>query len=222
MESNMKPIAVILSGCGVLDGSEIHESVLTMLSLNQNNVEMCFFAPDREQLDVINHINGKENQEKRNIMVESSRISRGKIAPLAFADANNFSAVIIPGGFGVAKNLSNFAIKGSDCEIDKDLLTFCREIHQQRKPMGLMCIAPVMLPKILNKTVKLTIGNDKKTIAQIEQMGGKHIICSFDDIVVDEDNRVITTPAYMLASSPNEAWQGINKLVKKVIAMASR
>ncbi|WGL98031.1 isoprenoid biosynthesis glyoxalase ElbB [Arsenophonus sp. aPb] len=217
----MKPIAVILSGCGVLDGSEIHESVLTMLSLSQNSVEMCFLAPDREQLDVINHINGKEKQEKRNIMVESSRISRGKIAPLASADANKFSAVIIPGGFGVAKNLSNFAIKESNCEIDKDLLTFCRKIHQQGKPMGLMCIAPVMLPKILNKTVTLTIGNDKKTIAQIEKMGGKHIVCSFDDIVVDEDNRVITTPAYMLASSPNEAWQGINKLVKKVIEMAS-
>lgn len=221
MESKMKPIAVILSGCGVFDGSEIHESVLTMLSLSQNNVEMYFLAPDREQLDVINHINGKEKQEKRNIMVESSRISRGKIAPLASADANNFSAVIIPGGFGVAKNLSNFAIKGSDCEIDKDLLTFCRKIHEQGKPMGLMCIAPVMLPKILNKTVKLTIGNDKKTIAQIEQMGGEHIICSFDDIVVDEDNKVITTPAYMSASSPNQAWQGINKLVKKVIEMAS-
>lgn len=218
----MKPIAVILSGCGVFDGSEIHESVLTMLSLSKNDVEICFFAPNREQLDVINHINEETNQEKRNIMVESSRISRGKIAPLSSADAKKFSAVIIPGGFGVAKNLSNFAIKGSDCEIDKDLLTFCREIHQQGKPMGLMCIAPVMLPKILNKAVKLTIGNDKKTIAQIEQMGGTHIICSFDDIVVDEDNKVITTPAYMLASSPNEAWQGINKLVKKVIELASR
>jgi len=125
-------------------------------------LKYVFFAPNREQLGVINHINEETNQEKRNIMVESSRISRGKIAPLSSADAKKFSAVIIPGGFGVAKNLSNFALKESDCEIDKYLLTFCREIHQQGKPMGLMCIAPVMLPKILNKAVKLTIGNDKK------------------------------------------------------------
>ncbi|MFV9997173.1 MAG: hypothetical protein AB8W37_04865 [Arsenophonus endosymbiont of Dermacentor nuttalli] len=136
-------------------------------------------------------------------MEESSRISRGKIEFLASAD--EYSAVIISGGFGVAKNLSNFAIKGSDCEIDKDLLIFCTKIYQQGKPLRLMCIAPVMLPKILNKVVKLTIGNDNKTIAEVERMGVKHIICSFDDIVVDEDNKVITTPAYMLASSQHEA-----------------
>lgn len=111
-------------------------------------------------------------------MIEFAPISRGKIASLSSAYVTKFSAVIIPGGFGVVKNLSNFAIKGSDCKIYKNLLTFCREIHQQGKPMGLMCIAPVMLPKILNKAVKLTIGNDKKTIAQIEQMGEKHIIGS--------------------------------------------
>lgn len=136
-----------------------------MLSLNQNSAEMRFLAPNRDQLDVINRINGKE---KRNIMEKSSRISRGKIEPLASSD--EYSAVIILGGFGVAKNLSNFAIKGSDCEIDKDLLTCCTKIHQQGKPFGLMCIVPVMLPKILNKAVKLTIGNDNKTIAEVERM----------------------------------------------------
>ncbi|MFP3019329.1 MAG: isoprenoid biosynthesis glyoxalase ElbB [Arsenophonus sp.] len=217
----MKPIAIILSGCGVLDGSEIHESVFTILSLSQHGSEMCFLAPDREQLDVINHITGKKKEEKRNIMEEASRISRGKIESLLSADARNFSAVIIPGGFGIIKNLSNFSIKGINCEIDKNLLAFCRKIHKQGKPIGLMCIAPLILPKILKKSVKLTIGNDKKIISEIEKMGGNHIISSFEDIVVDEDNKVVTTPAYMLALSPNEAWKGIDKLVKKVIEMTT-
>lgn len=217
----MKSIAVILSGCGVFDGSEIHESVLTMLALSKNNAEVHFFAPDENQLTVINHITGENKKENRNQMEEAARISRGKIAPLSSADANKLDALIIPGGFGAAKNLCNFAVKGSDCEINKELLSLVRKMHELEKPLGLMCIAPVMLPKMLNTSVELTIGNDKETIIQIEKMGGKHIPCSVDNIVVDHTNKVVTTPAYMLAQSISDAEVGINKLVKKVLEMAN-
>ncbi|MGL5951569.1 MULTISPECIES: isoprenoid biosynthesis glyoxalase ElbB [Providencia] len=216
----MKSIAVILSGCGVFDGSEVHETVLTMLALSENNAEVYFFAPNEDQATVINHINGSLKTEKRNQMEESARISRGKIAPLSSADANKLDALIIPGGFGVAKNLCNFAVKGSDCEINKELLSLVQAMYQQKKPLGLMCIAPVMLPKMLNTSVKLTIGDDAETIAQIEKMGGQHVVCSVDDIVVDETHKVVTTPAYMLAQSIAEVNSGISKLVKKVLEMA--
>ncbi len=216
----MKSIAVILTGCGVFDGSEIHESVLTMLALSRNGAEVYFFAPDEAQPTVINHITGEEEKTTRNQMTESSRITRGKIAPLSSADADTLDALIIPGGFGAAKNLCNFAVKGSDCEINKDLLCLVQKMHAQNKPLGLMCIAPVMLPKLLNKSVELTIGNDPDTIIQIEKMGGKHINCTVDNIVVDEKNRVVTTPAYMLAQSISEAEKGISLLVEKVLEMA--
>ena len=220
MERDMKSIAVILTGCGVFDGSEIHEAVLTMLALSRNGAEVHFFAPNEDQLTVINHITGEEEKFNRNQMIESSRITRGKIAPLSAADADTLDALIIPGGFGAAKNLCNFATKGSDCEINKDLLCLVRKMHSQNKPLGLMCIAPVMLPKLLNKSVELTIGNDPDTIIQIEKMGGKHINCSVDNIVVDEKNRIVTTPAYMLAQSISEAEKGISLLVEKVLEMA--
>lgn len=216
----MKSIAVILTGCGVFDGSEIHESVLTILALDKNKAEIHFFAPDDEQSTVINHLTGELKTEKRNQMEESCRISRGKIVPLSLADASKLDGLIIPGGFGAAKNLCNFAIKGSECEINKELLSLVQQMHQQKKPLGLMCIAPVMLPKMLNTSVELTIGNDSETIAQIVKMGGKHIECTVDNIVVDETNKVVTTPAYMLAQSISEADTGINKLVEKVLEMA--
>ncbi|MDD9340952.1 isoprenoid biosynthesis glyoxalase ElbB [Providencia heimbachae] len=216
----MKSIAVILCGCGVFDGSEVHESVLTMLALSNNNAKVHFFAPDEFQPTVINHINGELKTDKRNQMEESARISRGEIAPLSSADASKLDALIIPGGFGAAKNLCDFAVKGSDCEINKELLSLVRQMHQQKKPLGLMCIAPVMLPKMLNTSVELTIGNDSETIAEIVKMGGKHIECTVDNIVVDESNKVVTTPAYMLAQSIGEANIGINKLVEKVLEMA--
>ncbi|MGO2345058.1 MAG: isoprenoid biosynthesis glyoxalase ElbB [Providencia sp.] len=216
----MKSIAVILSGCGVFDGSEIHETVLTMLALSKSNVEIHFFAPDEAQSTVINHISGELKTEKRNQMEESARITRGKIAALSYADASKLDALIIPGGFGVAKNLCDFAVKGSECEINKDLLSLVQQMHQQKKPLGLMCIAPVMLPRMLNTSVELTIGNDSETIAQIIKMGGKHIECTVDNIVVDEANKVVTTPAYMLAQSIAEANTGISKLVEKVLEMA--
>lgn len=215
----MKSIAVILSGCGVYDGSEIHESVLTMLSLSRLGAEVSFFSPDEVQHHVINHLNGDEKKESRHVMEESARITRGNIQPLSQVDINELDALIIPGGFGAAKNLCNFAFKGSDCEINKELLSIIQGMHQQGKPMGFMCISPVMVPKILGKPIKVTIGNDPETAAQIEKMGGIHVECPVDSIVVDFENKIVTTPAYMLAESLSQAEKGIDKLVRKILEM---
>lgn len=213
----MKTVGVVLSGCGVLDGTEIHESVLTILALDRAGARVLFFAPDKPQLDVINHFMGEESHEQRNVLAESARIARSLIKPLSVANSDDLDALIFPGGFGAAKNLSDFAIKGSECSIDPDLYKLTQSMHKAGKPIGFMCISPVMLPKLLGKPVRLTIGNDPDTIDAIEAMGGQHVICPADDVVVDAENKVVTTPAYMLAASISEAAKGIDKLVAKVL-----
>ncbi|WP_145507852.1 isoprenoid biosynthesis glyoxalase ElbB [Yersinia alsatica] len=213
----MKTVGVVLSGCGVFDGAEIHESVLTMLALDRAGARVLFFAPDKPQLHVINHLTGEELTEQRNVLVESARITRGQIKPLSSANSEQLDALIVPGGFGAAKNLSDFAIKGSECTIDPDLIKLTQSMHKSGKPIGFMCISPVMLPKLLGKPIRLTIGNDPDTIDAIEVMGGEHVICPVDDFVVDAENKVVTTPAYMLAESISEAAKGIDKLVAKVL-----
>ncbi|MGE4756068.1 isoprenoid biosynthesis glyoxalase ElbB [Yersinia enterocolitica] len=213
----MKTVGVVLSGCGVFDGTEIHESVLTILALDRAGARIVFFAPDKPQLHVINHLSGEEFTEQRNVLVESARIARSLIKPLSVANSEDLDALIVPGGFGAAKNLSDFAIKGSECAIDPDLVKLTQSMHKANKPIGFMCISPVMLPKLLGKPVRLTIGNDPDTIEAVEIMGGEHIICPADDVVVDAENKVVTTPAYMLAASISEAAKGIDKLVAKVL-----
>ncbi|HEN3635531.1 TPA: isoprenoid biosynthesis glyoxalase ElbB [Yersinia enterocolitica] len=213
----MKTVGVVLSGCGVFDGTEIHESVLTILALDRAGARIVFFAPDKPQLHVINHLTGEESTEQRNVLVESARIARGSIKALSSANPEDLDALIVPGGFGAAKNLSDFAIKSSKCAIDPDLYKLTQSMHKANKPIGFMCISPVMLPKLLGKPIRLTIGNDPDTIEAIEIMGGEHVICPADDVVVDAENKVVTTPAYMLAASISEAAKGIDKLVAKVL-----
>lgn len=216
----MKKIAVVLSGSGVFDGAEIHESVLTLLALERHNFVYQCFAPNIEQMHVINHLTGEVAEgESRNVLVEAARIARGEIKDLAQANANDFDAVILPGGFGAAKNLSDFAVKGSDCSVNPDLVRFIQGFAEAKKPVGFICIAPAMLPLIYGQGTKLTIGTDQDTAQAIEAMGGIHMPCPVDDIVVDEDNNLVTTPAYMLASSVSEAAAGINKLVDKIAEM---
>lgn len=216
----MKTVGVVLSGCGVFDGAEIHESVLTILALDRAGARVAFFAPDKPQLHVINHLTGEESTEQRNVLVESARIARGLITPLSSANPEELDALIVPGGFGAAKNLSDFAINGSECVIDPDLVKLTQSMHKANKPIGFMCISPVMLPKLLGLSVRLTIGNDPDTIEAIEIMGGEHVICPADDVVVDAENKVVTTPAYMSAKSISEAAKGIDKLVAKVLDLA--
>jgi enhancing lycopene biosynthesis protein 2 len=217
----MKNIAVILSGSGVFDGSEIYESVLTFLRLEHNGIHYQCFAPNVEQLHVINHLTGEVAEgETRNVLVEAARLARGNVKDLAEANPDEFDALIIPGGFGAAKNLSDFAVKGPECSINQDLQRFARAIHQAGKPVGLICIAPAMTPKLLGTGIQCTIGNDAGVAEAITAMGGQHTDCSVDQIVIDETSKVITTPAYMLAGSITEAASGINRLVDEVVKRA--
>lgn len=216
----MKKIGVVLSGCGVYDGSEIHEAVLTLLALSRQGAEAICFAPDKSQADVINHLTGEPMAETRNVLIEAARIARGAVQSLAQADASTLDALIVPGGFGAAKNLSTFASEGAECHVDPDLKRLAQAMHSAGKPLGFICIAPAMLPRIFDFPLRLTIGTDIDTAEIVEDMGGEHVPCPVDDIVVDEDNKIVTTPAYMLAQSIAEAATGIDKLVDRVLVLS--
>jgi enhancing lycopene biosynthesis protein 2 len=216
----MKPVGVVLSGCGVFDGSEIHEAVLTLLFLDRSNIPYQCLAPDMTQREVVNHLTGKPMEEKRNVLIEAARIARGNIKNTAEVSADDFSALIFPGGFGAAKNLCDFAYQGKDCAIEPSVLKLAKAMARAKKPLGFVCIAPVMAPKIFDGPVQVTIGNDTETAAAIEAMGGRHTQCPVEDIVVDRENKVVSTPAYMLAQSIKEAAAGIERLVAEVVAMA--
>ncbi|WP_330926071.1 isoprenoid biosynthesis glyoxalase ElbB [Candidatus Sororendozoicomonas aggregata] len=215
-----KKIALILSGSGVFDGAEIHESVLTLLSIDRAGAQYQCFAPDIEQHHVINHVTGEAMNERRNVLVESARIARGDIKALAALNVSDYDALIIPGGFGAAKNLSDFAFTGSGAQVQSDVLAAVQGFATANKPVGLICIAPAITGRAFAPGTRCTIGNDKDTAKAIEATGAVHVNCPVDDIVVDESRKLITTPAYMLAQSIGEAATGIDKLVQKVIALA--
>ena len=215
----MKKIGVVLSGSGVYDGTEIHEAVITLLAIAREGAEAVCFAPDKPQTDVINHLTGEPMGESRNVLIEAARIARGAILPIAQASINDLDALIVPGGFGAAKNLSSFASLGRESVVDPDLKRLALEMHQAGKPLGFMCIAPAMLPKIFAFPLRLTIGTDIDTAEVLEDMGAEHVPCPVDDIVADEDNKVVTTPAYMLAQNIAEAAAGIEKLVSRVLVL---
>ncbi len=214
-------IGVVLSGCGVMDGAEIHESVLTLLALAKQGVEAVCMAPDMEQVQVINHLTGQETKEKRNVLVESARIARGKIKDMKTVRAAEIDALILPGGYGAAKNLCSFAFDGAECKVNPDVSRLVKEVHQAGKPIGAICISPALMAKIFEGSgMKLTIGNEKETADAIRKMGNAHVDCGVRETAVDKPNRMVTTPAYMLAQNVAEAAAGIEKLVGEVIAMA--
>ena len=218
----MTRVGVVLSGCGVNDGAEIHESIITMLALDRAGVDMVLMAPNIDQLHVINHYTESEMDESRNVLVESARIARGKIRDMAEVHTSDIDALIFPGGFGVAKNLSDYAMTGADCSVNPDVKRFATDVHKAGKPIGVICIAPVMFAKILQgagDSVELTIGTDEQTSSDINSMGSNHISCPVEDIVIDKKNKIVSTPAYMLAQRISEAAEGIEKLVKEVLAM---
>ncbi|EJM10293.1 hypothetical protein involved in an early stage of isoprenoid biosynthesis [Pseudomonas sp. GM18] len=214
-----KKIAVILSGCGVYDGAEIHESVITLLRLDQRGAQVRCFAPDIAQLHVINHLTGEEMPESRNVLVESARIARGNIKDIREADVEDFDALIVPGGFGAAKNLSNFAVEGAGCSVQPDVLALTEAFAEAGKPVGLICISPALAAKIYGPGVTCTIGNDADTAAAMNKMGATHAECAVTDIVEDKARKLVSTPAYMLAQSISEAASGINKLVDRVLEL---
>ncbi|MAM64351.1 MAG: isoprenoid biosynthesis protein ElbB [Candidatus Marinimicrobia bacterium] len=215
----MSKIGVVLSGCGVNDGSEIHEAVITMLELDRAGAEMVLMAPNIDQLHVINHATGEEMEDSRNVLIESARISRGNIEDIAGVTSDNLDALIFPGGFGVAKNLSDYAMAGMECSINPDVLRLSREVHNDGKPIGVICIAPAIMAKILAGDTELTIGFDEQTASDIDAMGAKHILCPVDEIVVDKEKKVVSTPAYMEAQSIKQAASGIEKLVVEILNM---
>ncbi|WP_309675903.1 isoprenoid biosynthesis glyoxalase ElbB [Pseudomonas sp.] len=214
-----KKIAVILSGCGVYDGAEIHESVITLLRLDQRGAQVQCFAPNIAQLHVINHLTGEEMPESRNVLVESARIARGNIKDIREADVEDFDALIVPGGFGAAKNLSNFAVEGAGCTVQPEVLALAEAFAEAGKPVGLICISPALAAKIYGPGVTCTIGNDADTVAAMNKMGATHKDCAVSDIVEDKARKLVCTPAYMLAQSISEAASGINKLVDRVLEL---
>ena len=214
-----KKVAVILSGCGVCDGAEIHESVITLLRLDQRGAQVQCFAPNIAQMHVINHLTGEEMPETRNVLVESARIARGNVKNVAEADVNDFDALIVPGGFGAAKNLSSFAVDGPGCSVHPDVLALAEAFAEAGKPVGLICIAPALAAKIYGPGVVCTIGNDAGTSAAVVKMGGTHEECDVHDIVEDTQRKLVSTPAYMLAQSISEAAGGIYKLVDRVLEL---
>jgi enhancing lycopene biosynthesis protein 2 len=217
----MSKVAVVLAGCGVYDGAEINEAVLTLLSLEQQGASYQCFAPDIEQMHVVNHLSGEPVAgETRNVLVEAARIARGNIKDLATADAGEFDALLVPGGFGAAKNLCNFAVAGPEMEVQADFLRVAKAFHEAGKPIGLICIAPVMAAAICGEGTSCTIGSDADTAAAIEAMGGRHLKCPVSEARVDAERKLVTTPAYMLAGSVSEAYSGISQCVKEVLALA--
>ena len=215
----MKKIAVLLSGCGVYDGSEIHEATLTLLSLHKLGCEVQCFAPDRDQFHVINHLAGEPIEQKRSILMESARIARGNV--LAIDKINDsYDALIIPGGFGAAKNLCDFAINGENMKIQEDVKKFIHHFTEQKKPVGWMCISPMMMPLIYPNGVTGTIGNDKETSAIFNKLGGVHKDAEVNQVIIDENNKAVSTPAYMFDTSIDKVSEGIERLVKTVVEMA--
>lgn len=216
----MKKIGILLSGCGVFDGTEIHEAVLTMLAVDRAGGKIVCMAPDMDQLHVMNHLTQEEMDEKRNVLVESARIARGEVENLKKINADQLDALIVPGGFGAAKNLCDFALKGPDASVNLEVKRLLGEMIENKKPIGALCIAPALIVSALSDyTPSVTIGNDTGIAAAIEKTGASHITQTVDGICIDEKNRIVTTPAYMLGPSIKDIAVGIEKLVKKIVSM---
>lgn len=215
--SQSKPlIAVVLSGCGVLDGAEIHEAVLTLLAIDRTGAAYQCYAPDIAQAHVVNHLSGQPTAESRNVLVESARIARGKIKPLAELKAGQADALIFPGGFGVAKNLCSLAFDGPDCKVDPEVARVVRDFATAGKPIGALCIAPAMMAKIL-EGAEVTIGQDAGTAQAITAMGGHHKAAGHGQVVIDKRHKLVTTPCYMLDSTIVQIAEGAQAAVTAVL-----
>jgi enhancing lycopene biosynthesis protein 2 len=215
-----KRVGVILSGCGVFDGTEIHEAVLTLYFLELAGAQYVCAAPDTDQRHVMNHRTQEEMDETRNVLVESARIARGNIIDLKALQAEDIDALILPGGFGAAKNLSDFAVRGPNAEVHPEVQRILEQMLTSAKPIGALCIAPATVARALGShEPEVTIGTDSGTAAAIETMGGVHHRCQVDDFIVDPKNKIVSTPAYMLGPGIKDIAKGIEKTVNQVLAM---
>ena len=213
-----KKAGVLLAGCGYLDGSEIHEAVLTLLYLDQAGVEAVCMAPNIPQAHVIDHQFGSEASDERNVLTEAARIARGEILDLSEVDPDQLDALVIPGGFGVAKNLCTFAFDGTEMSVREDVARLVQNIHGAGKPIGAWCIAPALIAKLLPGTT-LTIGDDADTAGAMESLGAKHQPCTVGNVIVDGDRRIVTTPAYMLGPWIADIAKGIEEGVQQLVKM---
>ncbi len=222
-EDKMAKVGVVLSGCGVYDGSEIHESVMTLFYLEKKEADIVCMAPDKDQMHVINHLDGEVSAgEKRNVLVESARIARGDIKDITKVDAEELEALILPGGFGAAKNLSDFATAGKDCTVNPAVKSLVKNMYQREQPIGALCIAPAVVSKIFEDTAaepELTIGSDMDTADALEEMGSRHTEAAVEETVVDRENKIVTTPCYMLADGVLDVSKGVKKLVDEVYSL---
>ncbi|MED5330449.1 MAG: isoprenoid biosynthesis glyoxalase ElbB [Planctomycetota bacterium] len=220
----MVKVAVVLSGCGYLDGAEIHESVLTAYFLEREGAEVCYVAPDIDQMHVVNHQTGEVAEgESRNVLVESARISRGSVISAEEFDVSQVDAVVLPGGFGAAKNLSSFATEGAECTVDGNVENMLRTAHAAGQPIGAVCIAPALVGRVLGKGhPSLTVGNDSGTVEALETLGARHVDHGVEEIEVDRDQRIVSTPAYMLGPGITDVARGIEALCKEVVAMVGQ
>lgn len=209
-------IAVILSGCGNKDGAEIHESVMTFWAIHKHGADYQCFAPDIPQHHVLNFITGAEMPEQRNVLVESARIARGKILDLAGFQPDDYDALVIPGGLGVAKNLSTFAFEGAECQVNPDVAWAIKEMAFLGKPIGALCIAPAIVARVLGE-VEVTVGQDPATIQAIQQMGASHRKTTHGEIIIDRQRKIVTTPCYMLDARVDQIAAGADNLVTALI-----
>ena len=216
----MKKIGVVLSGCGVRDGSEIHEAVLALLAIDRNGAKAVCLAPDIE-LNEVNHLTMQETGAKRNVLVESARIARGEISDVKTVSASDLDAIVFPGGFGAAKNLCSFAFQGNQGSVQPDVLRLIREMAQAKKPICAICIAPSVLALALGKDLspRLTIGTDQGTAEAIGATGSTHVDCEVSEIVIDQENLIVSTPAYMLAGRISEVADGVEKAIKATLEL---
>jgi len=216
----MKKIGVVLSGCGVYDGSEIHEAVLTLLAIDRQGCEALCMAPNID-FPVTDHLTRQDTGEKRSVLVESARIARGNILDIKGVTAADLDAIIFPGGFGAAKNLCNFAVKGADAAVNPEVARLLKEMAAAGKPIGAVCIAPALIAAVLGKEYSptVTIGNDPGTAAEIEKTGAVHQECPVTEFVLDRKNKLVTSPAYMLATRISEVYEGIDNCVREVVKL---
>ena len=216
-----KRVGVVLAGCGFLDGAEIQEAVATLLALDRRRAKVVAMAPDVPQLHVVDHVRKEPAAGQRNVLAESARIVRGDIVDVAAVRERDLDALVFPGGYGAAKNLSTYAIDGRALRVHPEVERLVREVRAARKPLGFICIAPVIAAKLLGpEGVRLTIGDDPGTAADLESFGAKHVACRVEDVCVDERLKVVSTPAYMLGPSVAPVAAGIDKLVSAVLEMA--
>lgn len=218
MKTDAKKVAVVLAGCGVYDGAEIQEAVLTLLALSRRGVAVSCFAPDIPQTQVINHRTGQEMAESRNVLVEAARITRGAIADLATFSADAVDGLVFPGGFGVAKNLSSFAFAGADCTVEPGVAAALSAMAAAGKPIAALCIAPALLARVLGGG-RITIGQHSQTAAALEKLGATHIPAQQTEIVVDKARKLVTSPCYMLEATVAEIAESADKAIAALLEL---